>query len=86
MVVFTASATKVVGFGFLCGLVGSWLLTSSTSSYLSQIQLYSTLSRLKEDALDVQDFGDHGGHHEGSSFTQILHYIIKLGILPLFFY
>ncbi|KAL5111372.1 Glycoprotein-N-acetylgalactosamine 3-beta-galactosyltransferase 1 [Taenia crassiceps] len=64
MIAFTASATKVVGLGFLCGLIGSWLLTSSTNSYLRQIHLHSFMRESKEDALDVQDFGDHGGHHE----------------------
>ncbi|VDK35626.1 unnamed protein product [Taenia asiatica] len=64
MIVFTASTTKVVGLGFLCGLIGSWLLTSSTISYLGQSQLYTPLYELQESALDVQDFGHHGGHHE----------------------
>ncbi|KAL5961676.1 Glycoprotein-N-acetylgalactosamine 3-beta-galactosyltransferase 1 [Taenia solium] len=67
MIVFTASATKVVGFGFLCGLIGSWLLTSSTISYLGQSQLYTPSHELQESALNVQDFGHHGGHHEDES-------------------
>ncbi|VDM17564.1 unnamed protein product [Hydatigera taeniaeformis] len=65
MIIFTASAAKVVGLGFLCGLIGSWLLTSSTSSYVGQFQSYPSWLKSKIDALDVQSFNHHDGHHEG---------------------
>ncbi|EUB60140.1 Glycoprotein-N-acetylgalactosamine 3-beta-galactosyltransferase [Echinococcus granulosus] len=67
MVVFGPSVVKFVGLGFLCGLIGSWLLTSSTSSYLGQIQLHPLIRAPKEGVLDVQHFSEHGGHHEGET-------------------
>lgn len=67
------TVSKFLCLGFLCGIIGSWLLSPYANNVFSRsppnVPLYESP---EEPIIDVQEFKEHGGHHEGKFYAQLL--------------